>query len=632
MKRVLLWICLLLGSGVLVLTVERLVHRVSAPRAQTPEPSQVSTGVPTDELSPGSEISEPGAARREVVEQANPQARSRTVKEKANQWNLHGAVRDDLGHPVAGIQVMVSARRQKETLGADTKSDGTFRLILPKGEWELTVVGNGGRRSPPLVVEVPTEESVTLVLPRSSTLAGMVVDTTGAPLAEAKVYLAHEGEEVLSFIDIELKHRALTDALGRFRIEDVLAGTLKLAASSSVHPTSAWIEVSVAPGESREGLRIELGGGGRIEGSLDPALGEIANQRIGFYSFQGAIGWREAESDASGRFVIEGVIPQAYVIELKETTVSEAFGGRIVETGSGIRKNITVEDGQTTHVVFGAPARSILVHGTITSGGRPLAGAKMRAHPRGDNEDTNAESVGDLDGSYELKLSGPGDYWFHVSVNDGSDAGFERTVPDQDEVEISFDVPSGAITGRIVAADGRPLRRRVPITALKTSSNDQESFYRERYRSMYTEADGTFEFRLLSPGTYTLRAPDGFQNDSPPPRVPHGRVVLPDLVLEKDALLTGVELRVPPESRISGVVVDAHGNGVSGVWIRVMDARGLSLSGDWETQTGAAGHFDVANVGPGVHTVRAKTAELEGTSAPFQVEEGKTASTRIELR
>ncbi len=97
-------------------------------------------------------------------------------------------------------------------------------------------------------------------------------------------------------------------------------------------------------------------------------------------------------------------------------------------------------------------------------------------------------------------------------------------------------------------------------------------------------------------------------------------------------MLTDVELRLPPESSISGLVADAHGNGVGGVWIQVRDARGLSLSGAWETRTDAAGHFEIANVDPGVHSVRAKTNELEATSAPFSVEAGKTASTRIELR
>ena len=101
------------------------------------------------------------------------------------------------------------------------------------------------------------------------------------------------------------------------------------------------------------------------------------------------------------------------------------------------------------------------------------------------------------------------------------------------------------------------------------SGYTRETFYRNGYRRTYTESDGSFRFELLAPGTYTLRAPDGFQADSPPPRVPHGRVVLSDVVVEAGEV-AGIELRLPPEGRISGLVVDARGNPVTDAWVGVL--------------------------------------------------------------
>ncbi len=137
---------------------------------------------------------------------------------------------------------------------------------------------------------------------------------------------------------------------------------------------------------------------------------------------------------------------------------------------------------------------------------------------------------------------------------------------------------------------------------------------------------------LLSPGTYTLRAPNGFQDDSPPPRVPHGRAVLTDLLVSDSAHVVGLELVLPPEGRISGTIVDPPGNAVTEAWIGVIDQRDVSLSARWETRTDATGHFEADNVGPGSYRVLVRTREHETTSGPVLVEAGKTADTRIELR
>src|SRR5207247_8701021 len=111
---------------------------------------------------------------------------------------------------------------------------------------------------------------------------------------------------------------------------------------------------------------------------------------------------------------------------------------------------------------------------------------------------------------------------FDISIHNDSFVLFERTVPDQDVVEVAFEVPSGALSGRVLGANGRLLRR-VPITVVRDGYTDMGSFYGDCYRRMYTKDDGSFAFRLLAPGSYTLRTPDGFQSDKPPPRVPRGR-------------------------------------------------------------------------------------------------------------
>lgn len=182
---------------------------------------------------------------------------------------------------------------------------------------------------------------------------------------------------------------------------------------------------------------------------------------------------------------------------------------------------------------------------------------------------------------------------------------------------------------RVVDANGKPLAR-VGITAVRSGATDTGSFYRDHHARTRTDEDGMFEFRLLAPGSYTLRAPDGFQRDSPPPRVPHGRGVLADLELASFEI-AGLELRLPPEGRISGMVVDARGHPVTDAWVCAPDESGLSLSGPWEAQTDASGYFELVSVSPGTRSVRVRAGERDVTSSSFSVEAGRTASCRIEL-
>lgn len=153
--------------------------------------------------------------------------------------------------------------------------------------------------------------------------------------------------------------------------------------------------------------------------------------------------------------------------------------------------------------------------------------------------------------------------------------------------------------------------------------------FRERMRGAYSAADGTFAISLLEPGSYTLRAPDGNQPVEPPRRCPHGRVVVADLVLDAGAA-RHLELRLPPEGRIAGVVVDALGTPRAQARIGAIDERGSELSAfGWEAVSDSSGAFELDSIAPGTYALFVRSNDARSTHSPLEVEAGRTATARL---
>ena len=102
--------------------------------------------------------------------------------------------RDDAGTPVRGITVH-AANEPMQDFGDDTSGDdGAFciRYLLNEGTYEVTV-SSGGQTLAPLtpvppvaILDAHAEISIVLASPKSS-IAGIVVDDAGAPLADVAV-------------------------------------------------------------------------------------------------------------------------------------------------------------------------------------------------------------------------------------------------------------------------------------------------------------------------------------------------------------------------------------------------------------------------------------------------------------
>lgn len=603
-------------------------------RAERATPEVAPLQAPTSEVGPSSK----DAPELEVPELPTPDARRVTVpvvsspqpprSEKGRM--LSGRVVDDLGTPISEFTIEVrtpgAARQEQGRSRSFSSPDGAFGIeALGPGQWQLAASTADGHRSAPLVVDATKADGeLLLVLQRSSTVTGFVVDADGAPVDQAAVDVVAAGEEDdIGWRPGDQEPASSTDPSGRFVVEDVAPGALRLRARHPGFSDSEWEEITVAPGEWRTDIRITLTTGGRITGRLDPSLSPLADRQISLFSFRRTKGWRETRTDALGEFVIEGVVPQDYIIELRPAEYGQpGFKGT-----PGIRKRVSAQKGETTEVVFGDVTAQVSVRGRITAGGKPRAGLAVRAIPM-DGEDNGEKSTTDQDGRYELTHCGPGLTRFFIQSGDHS-IGFERLVPNEAYVDLDFEVHAGRIAGRVVDAGGKPVGV-LPVTViLEEATPDARS---ESYARVRTNSEGFFEFDLLGPGTYTLRVPDGEWLNRPPPDYKKGRVLHTGLELPENGSLLGLEIRLAPEGRLSGQALDASGAPVAGAWICLRDASGRTMSVSWETRSDATGHFEISSIAPGTYTVSARDDQAKGESDSCTVAAGRTATIQVVLR
>src|SRR5438552_778858 len=140
--------------------------------------------------------------------------------------------------------------------------------------------------------------------------------------------------------------------------------------------------------------------------------------------------------------------------------------------------------------------------------------------------------------------------------------------------------PAGRISGRVIADNGRPVKRaRAFITAAELSGG----------RGALTDENGIFDFTELPAGRYTLTvSKSGFVSLSYGQRRPLQAGT--PLQLADGQQLKGIEFQLPRGSVIGGRVLDEDGEAMPGVMVRVM--RYQYLQGDRRLTPAGAGQTD----------------------------------------
>lgn len=501
----------------------------------------------------------------------------------------------DLVYSIEPTEITEESARDGATTveRSDNTSNGRVQLTLSRGTYRVSASAAGYTSHTPLEVRVTEREpaEVTIALGRGITLSGRVTDEGGTPIAGAAVLVESNDDPMqpgttepgaISRARVGLNNEESADD-GSFTITGLESphvavtvrktGFVPLRKLIDVDET-APLDLQLLRGLMLEGI-VRRGGkpvpGAQVEG-LTSALG--GSQQM-------------AVTDASGRFVMRGLIAARY-------TVSAFF-----EDLHALVDNVDPRDESELVVSLDAKPAGI-VFGTVT-GIPATAGSKLvRRVVYVQGDDRGGEGLIDEAGNYRIEDAPTGTVYVTAQLESLTTArsSFRKRVDlaAGQALRVDLDVAGTvAVRGR-VTNDGKP------VAGVRVVFANAEGLT----GSASSRADGTYEIGLPAEGMYQVYAHSEL--------LATGNVQLVHEVRSGDTV--DIELR---EQAIEGTVVDAITHApLQGVLV-TLTLEGSMASYAGETFTNADGRFRILTASTGAYRLIAWGRGYAQRAVPLQL-------------
>jgi RNA polymerase sigma factor (sigma-70 family) len=225
-----------------------------------------------------------------------------------------------------------------------SEADGTFAVKhLPAGTFTVWATDPGLPEADAFRVPAGTG-GVRIRFTNAGTLAGQVVDHAGAAVTTYTLYalLAHSNDatpELKAARGYVQQTENVQDAAGAFEVTDLHPALYDLLITTPDGRGGRLGGIALGPGETRRDLRVTAGEVVRLKGRVVDADGErpVADVTV--------VGWLamlkeqvSGRSDATGAFVLDGVVPGTIDLSLRGASGTRQVANRSITVPAGERE------------------------------------------------------------------------------------------------------------------------------------------------------------------------------------------------------------------------------------------------------------------------------------------------------
>jgi carboxypeptidase family protein len=475
-----------------------------------------------------------------------------------------GRVLDAAGEPVVTANVGLGDG-SRSVGGARVDGDGAYRLEGVPIERTTVTAFDGGRKVSKAIEVARGENTLDLVFPAGASVSGLVLDGTGQPVADARLFL--RGTNAVAAI----MDNVVSGADGRFQFDGRRDGEYKLNASKQ-GLVSREVPVTVA-GAPVTGVEIRLERGAALVGQLEGlAFAELPRARVQAHSTQVAA-MVEGSADFAGRFRLEGLGAGEWDVT-----------AQITGAGRHAHAHVTVPPDEVEVPVVLRFERGLVLTGAVSRREMPVSGAEVALSGQGVGG--GGSVVTDLDGRFKIEDLERGSYVLAVAM--GGKPVYRDTIELEEDREVAVELRSGALRGRVVnAVNKEPIARaelrlwQPEVELLDDIPGDTE---------VRTDSRGLFFFEEVAGGDWRLRA-------SGPGFAAQER----DVRIAEDGSVSEIELVLQPTE---GLMLDLtlDGQPLASGWALVLDAAGVAV---WDGHFfgDESGRASFTSVPPGTVTV-----------------------------
>ena len=506
-------------------------------------------------------------------------------------------------------QVDRSSDRQTKT---DGKGQYSFRSIPTEHTYAIKV--RHPDYSPVEVgsvqVSETSREEPQIVLKPGTKLTGVVNDSGGNAVAGAEIFLSSSMSGILDADDPDV---ALTSSgtTGEFSFNNVGKGNYSLTVSAQGYGKVTLQQVAVTDTDVHRDVTLEVAS--MIAGRVRNAKTGEALEAVSIEAF--LINRRSQQtrsktlSEESGEFLLEDIPEGSYTI---------------LVNADGFRtdRQQRIDAGRMDVLVELVPLPTVTGK-VMFPNGKPAVGAKVRLREVHENQPVpipvqKTNVVVDKNGEFMVAAPKAGNY-----VAEGMIRGYAHTTSDTFAVPDGQDVTGitvtlskgGSLIGKIVSADGKPVRG----ARITTHDNDwtDDAFMRALgdmfptqavTRTVSTRADGTFRVEGLTPTTYQIQ----IKHSSYSSEMRKGLLV--SEASESDAgtitILAGAVVR--------GTVYDPTGSALPGAVVQLQSEPLPGQNGfSYEGKTNSEGKYEIKNVKGGTYWMSVRRTSMASAN-PFE--------------